>query len=600
MDSTDSNRPDHSNALPHPARKLRFGPFEVDLRNRELRNRGLRIKLEQKPFQILQLLLEDPGALVTRAQLARHLWPDLHVNFDRSLNTAVNTLRQVLGDSPRHCRYIETRPRVGYRFIAPVEEIESSAVPAGDSGTSIVVLPFENVPGNSETALLADGIAEGLIASLSASEHLRVIARTTAFRFRAPEQDPVMTGRFLNVQAVLAGRLEEHGASLRIAAELVESRTARRLWGKQYHCPAAGIFSVEREISAEVAKILIRPEGGRLGQFQRKGAPSSFGAYQDYLKGRYFYHKMTEEDLHRSVAYFEAALAQDPQYALAYAGLADTYGLFAFMGLLPALEAQRRAKELALAALRMDSELAEAHASLAGARKLFDWDWAGAESEYRKALQLNPNYAAAHHWYADFLSASSRPREALREIRCALKLDPLSLVINMEVAWNLYMAGDFQGALEQSWQTLALDPKFAPAQHTLGLAYEQLGMHEEAIMELQNARTCSGDHPATLAALGHAYASAGKGSEASELLRELHDSSRRSVSPYWSSILYAGLGLDALAFESLEQACREHDVWLVWLGVEPRFDCLRSDSRFEDLLREIGLGPQLAKPVTVD
>ena len=591
MTSTDNNRPDGPNSLSRQTTKLRFGPFEVDLRSRELRNRGLKVKLEQKPFQILQLLLENPGTLVTRTQLARHLWPDLHVNFDGSLNTAVNTLRQVLGDSSRHCRYIETQPGAGYRFIASVEEIEVPRfVPVSDGDDSVVVLPFENIGGDPETALLADGIAEDIIASLSTFGRLRIIARTTAFRFRVPDHDPVTVGNLLKVQAVLAGRIDGRGGSLRIAAELVESRTARRLWGNQFHCPAAGIFAVQREISAEVLKALIRSVGDVPGKLLTKPDPASFEAYQDYLKGRYFYNRMTEEDLHKSVAYFEAALAQDPRYVLAYAGLADTYSLFAFLGLLPAVEAHRRAKELALAALRIDSELAEAHASLAGIMKLFDWDWAGAEAEYRKALQLNPNYAAAHHWYADFLSASKRPQEALREIRRALELDPLSLVINMEVAWNLYMARDLQGALEQSWRTLALESRFAPAQHTLGLTYEQLGMHEEAITELQNARICSGDHPATLAALGHAYAGAGKHPEASEILQELDKlSQRRPVTPYWRSILYVGLGADELAFESLNEACRERDVWLVWLGVEPRFDRLRGNSHFQELLRKIGL-----------
>jgi tetratricopeptide (TPR) repeat protein len=224
---------------------------------------------------------------------------------------------------------------------------------------------------------------------------------------------------------------------------------------------------------------------------------------------------------------------------------------------------------------------------------LFDWDWPRAEAGYLKALELNPNYADGHHWYAAHLSAMGRPEEAIREIRSAQELDPLSLVINMEVAWNLYMARDFKGALEQSWKTLVLEPKFAAAQHTLGLACEQLEMNDEAVTEFQNARVCSGGHPSTIAALAHAYAAAGRNDDASEALRELEQlSQRRYVSSYWSALVYAGLGMDDLAVQALEKAWENRDVWLVWLKVEPRFDPLRSNIRFHNLLRKLRLDAQ--------
>jgi DNA-binding winged helix-turn-helix (wHTH) protein/Flp pilus assembly protein TadD len=431
-----------------PARTLCFDVFEIDLRNRELWRggvrRGVRVKLQQKPFQILCRLLEAQGELVTRLELAKHLWPELHVVFEGSLNTAVNALRRALGDPPRNPRYIETRPGIGYRFIAPVKPVD--------------------------------------------------------------EVRPV------------------HPA-----------------------------------------------------------------AHQDCLKGRYFYNKMTEEDLRKSVAYFEAALSADADYAPAYAGLADTHALFAFLGIAPARDALRRANEFAQAALRIDDTLAEAHVALAGVKKLYHWDWSGAEGEYQKALRLNPNYARGHQLYAGHLSAMGRPEEALQEIRRALELDPLSLVVNMEMAWMLYMARDFQGAVEQSWRTLTMDAKFAPAQNTLGLAYEQLGMQEEGIVELQNARACSGDHPATEAALGHAYARAGRLREAEEALQALQRRSQtRFVSPYWLSILHVALGEYAPALDLLEQAQQDRDVWLVWLKVEPRFDPLRGNPRFKALLRGMG------------
>ncbi len=446
---------------PAGPQRLRFGVFDLDTGNRELRRRGLRVKLQQKPFQILNLLLAQAGRFVTRAQLAGHLWPDLHVNFDRSLNTAVNSLRRALGDSSENPRFIETKAGLGYRFIAPIEPLDERAAAA--------------------PAHVAD--------------------------FETP----------------YAGNLD---------------------------------------------------------------------AYHDYLKGRYFQNKMTEEDLSKSVAYFEAALAADSNCALAYAGLADSYGLFAFLGILPAKEAHARAREFIDSALRLDDKIAEAYTALANVKMLSDWDWPGAEAGYQRALQLKPGCAHSRRMYAALLSVLQRHPEAIREIRRAQKLDPLSLVINAELSWDLYMARDFQGAAEQAWRTLAMEPRFAPAQHTLGLAYQQMGMLEEAIVEFQNARTCSDGHPATLAALGHAYAVAGQREEAEQLLHELERlGGHRHVSAYSLGLVFAGLGDTSMAVKWLEKARDDRDVWLVWLATEPRFDPLRSERRFDDLLLSIHMGP---------
>src|SRR5579863_3363188 len=372
--------------------RVQFGVFELNLRQRELRKFGVRVKLQQKPFQILQRLLETPGEFVSREELARVLWPDLHVLVDRSLNTAVNALRRALGDAGRNPRFIETRQGLGYRFIAQVEQVEHAQAPV---------------------------------------------------------------------------RAERRGTE----------------------------------------------------------------AHRDYLKGRYFSNKLTAEDLHKSIAHFESALARDPGYALAYTGLADTYIQFAFQGMLPAQESFAHAKKSAEAALRIDDHLAEAHTSIAGVKRYCDWDWTGAEIAYRRALELNGNDPRAHRLYADYLATMGRSEEALREISAAHELDPLSLVINMEMAWILYIARDFQGAAEQSWKTLAMEPRFAPAQNTLGLAYQRMGMIEEAIVELDNARACSGEHPTAQAALAHALAIAGRRAQAEILLEQLKRT--RSVSCYW-------------------------------------------------------------------
>jgi DNA-binding winged helix-turn-helix (wHTH) protein/Flp pilus assembly protein TadD len=433
--------------------RVQFGVFEVNLRERELRKFGVRVKLQQKPFQILQRLLETPGEFVSREELALVLWPDSHVLFDRSLNTAVNALRRSLGDAGRNPRFIESRQGLGYRFIAHVEHIQTGQASIG-----------------------------------------------------APSQ--------------------------------------------------------RRHTEAD----------------------------RDYLKGRYFSNKQTEEDLHKSLAHFESALARDPGYALAYTGLADTHIQFAFQGMLPAQQSFAHARKFAEAALRIDDHLAEAHTAIAGVKRYCDWDWAGAEAAYRRALKLNFNDPRAHRLYADYLSTMGRSEEALREISAAQELDPLSLVINMEMAWILYIARDFQGAADQSWKTLAMEPRFAPAQNTLGLAYQQMGMMEEAIVELDNARACSGEHPAAQAALAHALAIAGRQAEAGMILDQLTSMSlTRNVSRYWLAIVHTGLGACDAAFESLHEACEHRDAWLVWLKVEPRCDPLREDARFDGLLRRIGL-----------
>jgi len=285
------------------------------------------------------------------------------------------------------------------------------------------------------------------------------------------------------------------------------------------------------------------------------------------------------------VAYIEAALQDDPDCALAYAGLSETYSVFATSGVMPERDARSKARELAMAALRIDGQLAEAHAALASA-KMLDWDWAAAEAEFRRALSIQPGYAHGRRMYATFLSASGKHEEAIGEIRQAHALDPLSLVINAEAAWILFMARDYQGAMEQAWRTLAMEPRFGPAQHALGLAYEQMGLLEEAIVEFGNARTCWGNHPPAIAGLAHAYAKAGRRRDAENLLRDLEDRPAGGhASAYWIALFEAGLGKTAAAVESLEKACGSRDAWAVWLEAEPRFDTLRGDTRIQALIQ---------------
>jgi serine/threonine-protein kinase len=435
-----------------PSRIVRFGAFEADLDARELRKSGARLKLQHKPFQLLEMLLEARGALVTRKEISERLWPGLYVNFERSLNTAVNSLRRVLRDSPRSPRFIETRAGLGYRFLAPVEFVESRPAPAQDQRISVAT----------------------------------------------------------------------------------------------------------------------------------NAAPSV--ARDDYLRGQYFYNQMSEDALRRSIALFHSAIDADPEFAPAHAGLAAAYILHAFIGRAASSDALYRASECCQRALQLDPDLAEAHAALAGVRMLRDGDRVGAEAGYLHALGLDPSCVPARRGYAALMAASGRFEDAVTELRTARQLDPLSLVTNTELAWALYVARDYQGAVDQSWNTLMIDAKLAPAQTTLALAYEQLGDYDAAVIEFENACKCSDRHPAALAGLAHALAAAGRVEEARAIASELKTSAGRVyISPYWLAVVAAGLGKDEAALNYLDKAVRQGDVWAMWLGADPRFDRLRREGRLDAL-----------------
>jgi len=579
------------NMLGNPSRVVRFGVFELDLQARELRKRGLRLRLEEKPLRILELLLERPGELVTRNLLREKLWPDTFVNFDYSLNTAVNKLRQALGDSANSPRFVETMARRGYRFIGSVEAPGSPAPalpPIHPGVSSIAALPFRNASGEPEMDYLSDGVTEAIIRSLSRMPDLRVMAWNTVLRYKGKEFDPRSIGQDLRVQALLVGKILQHGDDLMMSAELVDANTGWRLWGEEYKRQRNDILQLQEEIVREISEKL----RSRLAEEEKKRLAkrytSNLDAYSDYLKGRYHWHQLHGDGLKKSVLYFQQAIEKDPSFALAYSALADAYILFAFVGVLPPKEAIPLARRAALSALAIDNELAEAHAALASIRKSYDWDWVAAELEYKLCLQLNPSNAIAHRGYADFLSALGRVNEAMAEIRQAQELDPLSIVISVELAWGLYMARDYPRSMEESLKTLRMEPEFPAAYHSLGLALEQMGKYDEAIEAFEKARDRSGAHPSTLAGLGHAYALQGRRDGAKKILQQLNEASSKTyISPCWLAIVHAGLEEKDGAMEQLEQAFEAHDVWLVWLKAEPRFDVLRSDARFQDLQRRV-------------
>ncbi|MGH9397597.1 MAG: winged helix-turn-helix domain-containing protein [Terriglobia bacterium] len=573
-------------------RAFRFGIFELDLQARELRRRGVSVRLQEKPFQILELLLERAGEVVPRKDLRQKLWPDTFVGFDRSLNTAVNSLRRALGDLPGNPRFLETRSRQGYRFIAPVEAIPRRLVRGAQDAAldSIAVLPFRNVSGDSEMEYLSDGISETLINKLSRLPDVRVMARSTVFRYKGREVDPQTVGHELNVRALLTGSVMQRADTLTIGAELVDASKGWRLWGEQYSVAFTDIFAVQDEISREITEKLRL----RLTEEARKRVARHYTAdpeaYRDYLRGMYHGNKMTEDGLKKGIVHFERAIQRDPHFALPYAGLSDSYALFAYFGIFPSREVMPKAEQAARKALAIDQNLGEVHVSLAGILKSFHWDWSGAEVEYGKAIELSPNYARAHQWYADFLASQKRTDEAIREMDRALELDPLSLIINMEMAWVLYMAHEYERAIEQALKTIEIEPQFSPAHHVLGLANEQMGNQEDAVRSCKKAHDGSGGNPISLAALGHAYAAAGHKPEARGILNELRDQAKRGyVSPYALAIVCAGMGNRAQSLDWLQKAHDERDAWLVWIQPDPRLDCLRQEPRFHDLQRRMTL-----------
>ncbi|HXG92117.1 MAG TPA: protein kinase [Blastocatellia bacterium] len=453
----------------------------------------------------------------------------------------------------------------------------------------VAVLPLANASDDADAEYLSDGITESLINSLSQLPRLKVMARSTVFRYKSNEYDAQAMGLALEVDAVLVGRVLLRGDNLVISIELVDVADGSRLWGQQYNRQLSDIFAIEEEISSEITESLrLRLTGEEKRRLSKRHTEKT-EAYQLYLKGRFHWNKRTEAGLRKGIEFFEQAIDIDPVYALAYAGLADCYTMLSWWNIAAPKEVFPKAKAAAKRALEIDDSLAEAHASM-GAVSETDWDWAAAEREYKRALELNANYATAHQWYAEYLAHIGNFDEAIAEIRLAEELDPLSNIINTEVGWLLYLARRYNRAIQQFRATVELDPESAPARWRLGEALLRKQMFDEAIAELERAIEMSGRNLYMLARLGHAYAVAGKRFESLQVINELNDASReRYVAADAVAIIYTGLGETELAFTWLERAYEERSSWLTFLKVEPAYDPLRSDERFNDLLRRIGL-----------
>ena len=457
---------------------------------------------------------------------------------------------------------------------------------------SIAVLPFVNASADPNMEYLSDGITETLMNKLSQLPNLKVLPRTSVFRYKGKEQDPQAVGKSLNVQAVITGKVVHSDDSLSISAELVDVQNNRHLWGDRYTRKLAEILVLQEEITRQISDQLRTRLSGEEKKRLAKRYTENTEAYQLYLKGRYFWNKRTEKDLKKAIEYFEQTIAIDPTYALAYAGLADSYALFGFSlyAALSPREADRKAESAALKALEIDDTLAEAHTALGLIQFRSKWNWLKAESEFKRAIELNPNYALAYQYYALLLASVERQDEALTTIKRSQELEPVSLILNAAVARHLYWARQYDQAIEELRKTLELDPNFMAAHFRLGLVYEQKGMYEEAIAQFSKARTISENNPFVIAGLGHVYGLSGNRKKAQEMISELKElSNRRYVPAYDMAVIYSGLGERDQAFAWLGKAYQERAGSLVYLKVEPVFDPIRSDRRFADLLRRMGL-----------
>jgi len=456
---------------------------------------------------------------------------------------------------------------------------------------SIAVLPFENASKDPNAEYLSEGISEALINSLTELQRLRVVARSTAFQYKGKDVDPRRVGRELQVASVLTGRVRQSQDVLSIQVDLVDAVTGAQLWGEEYVRKISDVIAVKQAIAREVtAKLKLK----LTGEDQRrlaKGDSTNTEAYRFYLRGRYFWNKRTPDGMKQAIAEFQQAIDRDPNFALGYVGLADCYTGLTFYNFAAPHEAMPKAKESAIKALSLDNTVAEAHASLAHVLMNYDWDWAMAEKEFKRSIELKPDYGTAHQWYAiHYLTATNRLEQSLQEMKRALELEPASLVMNTFMGATLYYAGRYDEAIDQCRRTVEMDPNFAVAHWHLGLAYEQKQVFDKAIEEFKKAISLSGGSPLMRAALGRVYAESQKKYEANEMLNELNELAKRQyVSAYEVAKIYVALGNSEKAFQLLAKAYAEHSFHLVNLNVCPQLNSVRSDPRFQDLAQRVGL-----------
>lgn len=557
-----------------------FGPFRVNAEERVLLRDGEVVALTPKVFDILLTLIENAGRVLTKDEMMARVWPQTNVE-ESNLARNVSTLRRVLGDGVRERRYIETVPWRGYRFIAVVRELLQGPDPID----SLAILPFVNQSPEPAMEYLAEGLTESLIDKLSLVTGLKVMSRNSVFRYGAGTSPMAqVVGKELGVLAVLTGRVRLLDGTLLVSAELTDTSDGCHLWGGQYNRHFADLQSIQETIVQQIAERLrLRLIGGD-ERFPWQRHTDNSDAYQLYLKGRFFWNKLTPDGVAKSIEFFRQAIAQDPSYAHAHTGLLKAYVY---------LNQPVEARKSAVKALELAPNLGEARAALGFMKLLYDWDFFGAEHELRQAIRLNPNCAEAHHWYAILLGNMGRHNEAIVEANRARELDPLSPLMNQTVGNVLLLARDYEGAAAALRKTLELDENFAAANSVLGCVYVCEGSYAEALALFERVRALVRGHPgiepSIKALMAYAYAAWGKRTEALRMIEEVI--SPPAATPYSIAGVYAVLRENDLAFEWLEKAYEGRSFQLVSLKVDPSLDNIRSDPRFWDLLRRVGLDP---------
>ena len=624
------------------ASRVRFGDFELELRTGELRRNGDYLKLQPQPAKVLAVLASRAGEVVTRQELAREVWgEETYVNYEQGLNFAIRQIRATLDDDADHPRYLETLPKRGYRFIAtlqqdPVESIEKEDIaqvePLETSGVapakkprkwqgmaaasacgllivfswpaykyfsrtpsiqasgqikSIAVLPLANLSADPAQEYFSDGLTDELITRLAQSRSLKVISRTSVMGYKKASKKTPEIGKELQVDALVEGTVERAQDRIRVRVQLIRTATDEHIWAQTYDRELNDVLQLETDVALEIAQQIGLVTSDQHAEFAAKHIPSR-EAHENYLQGRYRWNQRTEAGLRSGIERFQKAIELDPEYAGAYAGLADSYIMLANWGFMPAAEGFPKAEAAARKALELNDHLAEAEASLAYARFLYDWDWSGAENGFKRSIELNPNYSTAHHFYSVYLMAVGRQAEAQREIELSRELDPLSLIINSVMGWIYYEGRTYDKAIEQCRRTVEMDPNYAPSLLDLGSVYLATGDYQSAIAQFRRAKEIAGETATVLSYLAQGYALSGKITEARSTLHALQRSSK-FVSPWEFALVYNALGEKNQALKYLRESADQRASWVVIMAVDPRFDDLRSDPEFRDLEHRLQL-----------
>jgi len=570
-------------------RRLRFGPFEMDGRSAELFKDGLKVKLQEQPIQILQILLERPGEVVTREELRKHAWPsDTFVDFDHGINNAINRLREALGDTAETPRYIETLPRRGYRFIGKLDGGESYFREGPID--SIAVFPFVTSVPDPDLEYLSAGIPGSIIHSLSLVPRLRVIAWNSLANNRDGQSDPLSIGRSVGAKVILVGRVWQRNSKLRLHVDLLDATNGEALWGEQYDRDLTELFAVHDDISREVsARLRVKLTGEETSRLTKRHT-ENVEAYQLYVRARHWCEKRSAEGFKRGPEYLTRAIELDPKFALAHAELAQAISVPCYYGAVDPNIAYPKARAIALRALQLDADLPEAHEVMATIFKNYDWNWYAAEEEYKLTIALNPNYAVARYHYSYLLAEQGRFDEAIYEATEAVSRDPMSALLNAGLAFVLLHAHRLDRAIEQAITALEVDANMVLTYWTLAVAYEQKGLFEQSVEVYRKGMEIGSATAFTTAFLAHAYARSGQLDEAHACLEQLEELSKSRYIPQLAFVIaYEGLGKIDLALDALDKSCSARETNLALLGVWPHFDALRQHPRFQEVERRVGL-----------